>query len=138
MKKRVLLMASLAATLLSFHIGLGETIRRTQPFMRQKLTYAQGILEGITLEKFDLVLTNAAPLRDMSQTNAFLLLRNPDYLKRITAFQATVDGLTIAAKNKDLDGATKAYVRMTEGCVDCHKLFRREQFARRLGAESAK
>jgi hypothetical protein len=103
-------------------------LRRTQPFMRQKLVFASQILEGITLERFGLVTTNAAALRDMSQTNAFLLLKNPEYLALSTNFQASVDALAEAANAKNLRAATAAYQKMTESCVECHKIFRREQF----------
>ena len=101
--------------------------RSTQPFMRQKLTYANGILEGITLEKFDLVVTNAARLRDMSHTNSFLILGNPEYTKRIKSFQGSVDLLTAAAKDRDLEKATDSYQKVTAGCIECHRFFRREQ-----------
>jgi Cytochrome C' len=101
--------------------------RSTQPFMRQKLAYANGILEGITLEKFDLVVTNAVRLRDMSHTNSFLILGNPEYTKRIKSFQASVDLLTAAAKDRDLEKATESYQKVTGGCIECHRFFRREQ-----------
>ena len=106
---------------------IAQNTRPTQGFMRQKLTFAIGLLEGVTLEKFDLILTNAAPLRDMSATNAFYYLRNPDYMQRITNFQVSVDALINAAKAKDLDRAIKAHARVVEGCADCHKYFRRDQ-----------
>ena len=128
--KRLILIcigAILVATALTQSSG-EQVQRRTQPFMRKKLIYASGILEGITLEKFDLVTTNAAALRDMSQTNAFLLLKNPTYLALSTNFQVNVDALTEAARAKNLPAATAAYQRMTESCVECHKTFRREQF----------
>jgi hypothetical protein len=102
--------------------------RSTQPFMRQKLVFAQGLLEGITLEKFDLVLTNATRLRDMTHTNVFLVLGNPDYRSRVTSFQARVDALSAAAKATDPARCFDAYTKVTESCVECHKYFRREQF----------
>ena len=98
--------------------------------MRQKLIYAQGVLEGLTLEKFDLVVTNAAKLRDMSQTNAFVLLGNLEYQMYKTNFQASVDALSAAAKQQDHQKATEVYVKMTQSCFDCHKTFRREQFVK--------
>jgi hypothetical protein len=107
-----------------------DEAKPTQWFMRQKLTYAQGILEGVTLEKFDLVLTNAAPLRDMSMTNAFKRLGNPDYLQRITNFQMSVDALSAAAKQANVERTAKAYTKMTESCIECHRYFRREQFTK--------
>ena len=108
----------------------------TQVSMRQKLTFAQGVLEGITLERFDLVVTNAAKLRDMSQTNAFVLLGNLEYQTYKTNFQASVDALTVAAKEQNHQKATEAYMKMTQSCFDCHKTFRREQFIKVRFADS--
>ena len=123
MKKRILLLFLGVAV-----IGVLAAEHPTQPFMRKKLGYAQGVLEGITLEKFDLVQTNAALLRDMSQTNVFRLLGNRAYLANSSNFQASIDELTAAAKDKNLERATRAYSSMAQACVECHKTFRREQF----------
>jgi hypothetical protein len=128
--KRLMALAGIAAMVLALAIAHGQERkeRRTQPFMREKLVYAQGILEGITLEKFDLVITNATRLRDMSMTNAFLRLGNPDYLRCMTNFQSNVDALKAAAKDAQRDRVFEAYVKVTESCVVCHRVFRREQF----------
>jgi nitrate/TMAO reductase-like tetraheme cytochrome c subunit len=107
-----------------------RALKPTQGAMRLKLTYAQGVLEGITLQKFDLVITNAAKLRDMSQTNAFVLLVNQEYQTCRTNFQVSVDALTAAAKEQNSQKANEAYMKMAQSCFDCHKTFRREQFVR--------
>jgi hypothetical protein len=121
--------ASLAATL------AGDV---TKNAMRQKLTFAQGILEGLALEKYDLIITNAVQLRDLSQTNSFFLLGNPDYRQRSTNFFQNVDELVKAAREKQLPNATAAYSRLTESCVECHKSFRREQVVKAMEANSKK
>ena len=118
-----------AMTLLIISYG-GVFAQRTSPtrdFMRQKLSYSQGILEGLTLEKYDLVVTNATALRSMSVTNAYFSLGNRDYFRFVTNFQRSVDGLLQAAKEKDLDAATVAYSGLARNCVQCHEQFRREQ-----------
>jgi hypothetical protein len=127
------LLVAAAAILVTVH-GLAQAQkpeRPTQPFMRQKLIYAQGILEGITLEKYDLVITNATRLRDMSQTNAFLRLGNPGYLERMTNFQHAVDRLKAAATEQSLQRAEEAYSQVTASCIECHRFFRRDQVIRR-------
>src|ERR1043166_3508961 len=91
-----------------------RVIKPTQAAMRLKLTYAQGVLEGITLEKYDLVMTNATKLRDMSQTNTFVLVGNRDYQTCRTNFQASVDALTNAAKEQNSQKATEAYMKMAQ------------------------
>ena len=108
------------------HSSLAE--KATQELMRQKLSYAQGVLEGLTLERFGLVVTNASLLRNMSQTNVFLLTKNQDYLARSTNFLRSVESLISAAKDQNLSRATEAYTRVARSCVECHKFFRREQF----------
>jgi len=130
-KPRIVLALGAMAFGVMISCGSGQPPERpTQPFMRQKLALASGVLEGITLEKFDLVVTNAVALRNMSQTNAFVRLQNPDYRQLTTNFQATVDALISAAKAKNLSGVTAGYQKLTESCVECHKSFRREQFVR--------
>jgi len=124
-----LLVATSAVFITSY--GLAQKERATQPFMRQKLGYAQGILEGITLEKFDLVVTNATQLRNMNLTNVFLLVGNPSYLERTATFQKAVDDLKAAARDKSVARSAEAYSQITASCIDCHQFFRKEQIANR-------
>jgi uncharacterized Fe-S radical SAM superfamily protein PflX len=102
--------------------------RPTKAFMRQKLVYSQGILEGLTLEKYELVITNANLLRNMTLTNSFTKMADPYYAKCIKDFQTRVDVVIKGARNKLLDGTTEAYSKMLESCVACHKECRVEQF----------
>ena len=115
---------------LSFSLasGLAQKEHPTRAFMRQKLNYSQGILEGLTLEKYDLITSNATLLRNMNLTNAFLALGNHDYLTNVANFQGKVDGLIKAATEKKLENCTEAYSQVVSSCVTCHKEFRREQF----------
>jgi hypothetical protein len=125
----------LVAIFLSAPPGNGaETGNSTRDFMRQKLGYTQGVLEGITLEKYELIITNAALLRNMSQTNAFYVLKNAEYLQRITNFQSSVDALSEAARAGNQDRAAGAYSRVMQSCIECHKYFRRDQFVKRHSA----
>ena len=99
----------------------------TQTFMKVKLAWSQGILEGITLEKFDVVSRNAIRMRDMTQSNQWFVVRQPDYMARTTNFQQSVDALYLAAVDKNLDAATEAYLKVTRSCVECHRLVRADQ-----------
>lgn len=105
-----------------------EKERPTKTFMRQKLTYSQGILEGLTLEKYDQVVTNATLLRNMNLTNAFTKTADPYYAKCINDFQTKVDVVIKGARSKLLDGTTEAYTKMLQSCVACHRECRIEQF----------
>jgi hypothetical protein len=99
----------------------------TQAFMRNKLVYSQSILEGMALEKYDLVSKNAIRLRDMTTSNLWFTARQPDYLLQTTNYQKSVDALYMAAVDKNLERVTEAYVTVARSCVDCHRLVRLDQ-----------
>ena len=60
----------------------------------------------------------------MTKEADWKLFENPDYDQQSRLFRRQVDTMVKAAKDKNLDAATLAYVRMTMSCVDCHKLVR--------------
>lgn len=99
----------------------------TKCFMCEKMGYAQAVLEGLTLEKFDDVSRNAVRLRNMTQSNLWYTSRQPDYMKHTAAYQKSVDALYLAATEKNLDEATEKYSQMVRNCVACHRLVRTEQ-----------
>ena len=132
------LVIAIAAIVLGLSAIMGHAEKGTKESMRKKLNYAQGVLEGLTLQQFDLVVTNATLLRDMNQTNAFSRLKFPLYVACSTNFLHAVNELINAAKSEDLDRATAAYARVTRNCVDCHQTFRREQFVKAQKKAAAK
>lgn len=107
----------------------------TQAFMHQKLPYTQGILEGLALERFDLISRNALLLRNMSVSNLWTRVGQPDYKRNTAAFKADVDAIYKAAAGQDLKGATEAYARMARSCVECHRLVRRDQHLKTIQQE---
>lgn len=126
--KTMIAVAALGALALAASNGQVQKDRTTQEFMRRKLVYADGVLQGLTLEKYDMVLTNAIRLRSMNMTNAFVRLGNAQYQEQIQKFQKSVEALAGSAQEANLEHATAAYMKVIESCVDCHKVFRREQF----------
>lgn len=98
-----------------------------QTFMRVKLAWSQAALEGLTLERFDVVSQNAIRMRNMTHSNQWFTMRHPDYLAHTTNYQKSVDALYLAAVDKKLDEATEAYIKVTRNCVECHRLVRTEQ-----------
>ena len=96
----------------------------TKEFMREKLEHAQKILEAIALEDFDTTGARAEKLSAMSQAAKWQAFQNPDYTQFSLNFRRTVDSIAKAAKDKNIDGATLGYVRMTMSCVECHKFVR--------------
>lgn len=92
--------------------------------MREKLELSQGVLEGLTKEDYGLVLSKSSRLGAMTKEADWRIFENPDYDQQSILFRRQVNALKKAARDKNLDAATLAYVRMTMSCVDCHKLVR--------------
>ena len=131
------LLAAAAISALAFAIAAQKDAPRradTQVFMRGKLVYSQAVLEGLALEKFDLVSKNTIRLRNMTQSNQWFICKQPDYVKHTASYQKNADALYMAAVEKNLDACTEAFVKVTRNCVDCHRIVRAEQ--RRQAMES--
>jgi hypothetical protein len=98
--------------------------RATKELMREKLGLSQRVLEGLATEDYDLLIAKGTRLSAMSKEADWRVFENPDYDQQSATFRRHVNSLVKAAKERDLDGATLAYVRVTMSCVDCHKLVR--------------
>jgi hypothetical protein len=121
---------AILAFLLVLGVGLTTTIAQSKrnqaakEFMKEKLALSQRVLEGIATENYDLVIARGTRLSAMTKEADWRLFENPDYEQQSIIFRRQVDALVKAAKDKNLDAATLAYVRVTISCVDCHKLVR--------------
>lgn len=119
-----MVVAVLLGATVTLTFGQNRKSRATKEFMRDKLELSQKILEGLANEDYDLMIAKATRLSAMSQEAGWQAFENPDYAEHSATFRKNVDSLIRAAKKKNLDGATLAYVRMTMNCVDCHKFVR--------------
>ena len=125
MKTRILLVLILVvAAGFSVTAAQSRRSRAAKEFMRDKLELSQQVLEGLALEDYDLLIAKGTKLSAMTKEADWKLFENPDYDQQIRIFRRQVDTMVKAAKDKNLDAATLAYVRMTMSCVDCHKLVR--------------
>jgi hypothetical protein len=121
----------LAAGGTSFSVQ-GEQQGDIRAFMRQKLEHSQKLLEGLTLEDYGLVAENARALKELSQDTRWRVSPNVNYLRLSAEFQDLADELARKAKEKNLDGMSLAYVRLTLNCVKCHE-YTRDNRLTRLG-----
>ena len=129
MKTQTLVAAIIIGVTVAF-VALAATYEKREfarGYMRQKLAYSQGVLEGLTLEKFDLVTKNGIRIRNMKLTNALYGVKNPLYMNHITNYHKAVDRLLDASTEKDLPRSTKAYQGIIQSCVECHRDYRTEQ-----------
>jgi cytochrome c556 len=126
MKTRILLLVILLAVAAGFSVAAAQSRRNraAKEFMRDKLELSQQALEGISMEDYDLLIAKGTKLSAMTKEADWRVFENPDYDQQSRLFRRQVDAMVKAAKDKNLDAATLAYVRMTMSCVDCHKLVR--------------
>ena len=92
-----------------------------------KLEYSKKVLEGITLEDFDAITKSAKALKRLSEAAEWEVPSIPDatdYVAFTSQFQRAADELVQKAKDKNIDGATVAYLQLTMNCVKCHKYVR--------------
>lgn len=132
MKPRNLICLGLASAALCAVIGVSlaagpaERDPAMTAFMRQKLAFTQGVTEGLSLEQFELVTKNAVKLRDMTQTNVWTRVGQPEYARLTKEYQGTIDALYKAGTERQLKAATDAYVQTLKSCVECHRVLRAE------------
>lgn len=93
-------------------------------FMRLKLRHSQQVLEGVALEDFDLIAKNAQQLSLLAQDENWRVYQTLEYRQHSAEFGRIADQLTKAARDKNVDGATLAYMQLTMSCVNCHKYTR--------------
>ena len=107
--------------------GGAQQPRTRAEFMRTKLEYSKKVLEGLTLEDYAAISKNAKALKRLSEAAEWevpTIPNAPDYLMFTTEFQRLADEMDRKARDKNIDGATLAYLRLTMNCVTCHKYVR--------------
>jgi hypothetical protein len=119
---------TLTAFLLLPTLGAQEKPPPTRrDFMRQKLEFSKQILEGLTVENYDTIGKNSRALRQLSLAAQWEVPTIPsanEYIVFTGEFQRLCEELNAKAKEKNIDGATLAYLRLTMSCVNCHKYVR--------------
>jgi len=95
-----------------------------RPFMREKLKHAQYLIEGLANEDFAMIRDNAHSLREIAGDAQWKVSPDVTYIKYSGEFASIADELERRAAERDLNGATLSYIRLTINCVDCHKFAR--------------
>lgn len=108
----------------------GEGADDVATFMQAKLTHSKNVLAGLATEDYDLIAKESQQLTLLSLDTDWQVLQTAEYRRLSLEFRKTSQTLTEAATNKNLDGATLAYVDMTLKCVQCHKYVRSVDKAR--------
>ncbi|MCE9562860.1 MAG: hypothetical protein K8U57_12515 [Planctomycetes bacterium] len=93
--------------------------------MQVKLKRSQSLLEALAKEDYKQLEESAISLVRISKATEFLrAYKTEEYEFQTRVFQRSAETLAVKAKEKNLDGATLAYMDMTMSCVACHNHFR--------------
>lgn len=93
----------------------------TQALMQRKLKESHKALEGLALNDLKKVAASADELIEISKAAEWKVLKSAEYELHSNEFRRRVEQMAKAARDKNLDGATLAYVEVTMTCVRCHK-----------------
>jgi cytochrome c556 len=122
-----------ALVLLSAVIGVAARPGGQGPalnnIMREKLGHAQKILEAVVTNDWTALETHSREMERLTRDPRWLVLKHPDYARHSSAFVRAIEDLHLAAAQRDLEGAPKAYVEVTLQCVACHRDLARERLA---------
>jgi hypothetical protein len=97
--------------------------------MREKLGHAQKILEAVVTNDWVGLETESREMERLTRDPRWLVLKSPDYARHSSAFVRAIQDLHIAAAQRDLEAAPKAYIAVTLQCVGCHRYLARERLA---------
>ncbi len=126
-----LAMVGLSASLwIAWAEDKSEQAQREKTFMRAKLIHTQKALEGLLTEDFDTIIQHSQKMSLLTRALSWQTLETTEYTQRSTAFRRSVDTLTQAAKKKNLDRASLAYLEMTIQCFQCHQYVRKKRHTR--------
>jgi hypothetical protein len=140
MKKGIVLLIAVVLIPLSSHTASSDPPVEVEPtkitpLMQQKLEKSKAILEGLALEQFDKIASNAHTLKALSLESGWNLIQTKEYMRQSDDFRRTCDLISEAAKQKDVGRAALGYVAMTVRCVECHAYMRKHR--RQLNAAPA-
>ena len=124
--------AAVAAALVAAFGHAQERPKSAEPkkpptVMQRKLAHAQRALEGLALNDFDKIATNADDLTQCAAEAGWKVVKTARYELYSNDFVRHLESLKKAARAKNTDAAALAYVEVTLTCVKCHQYVREEK-----------
>lgn len=101
-----------------------KEVRTLDAFMRRKLDLSREALQGIVTEDFPLIKKSADGLEKMSRQAEWEVFHLDEYNHFSAEFRRIARSMGKQAEQKNIDGASMAYVQLTMSCVECHKFTR--------------
>ena len=93
--------------------------------MKKKLEYTQQILTGLANEDFDSIAKHAKILNTFGSLEQWFRADCEAYRAQLKIFRFANSELIRLAEEKNLEGASLAYMQLTMSCVNCHSHIRR-------------
>lgn len=93
-------------------------------WMQKKMQYSEKILAGLAKADYAAIEKNAMSMNSLSQIEKWVRANTPEYKAQLATFRSANKSLIRMAQDEDIDGATLAFMQLTQSCVQCHKLIR--------------
>src|SRR5688572_525894 len=103
---------------------------RLRQLMADKLVNAQKILEALAVGDYDKMAKHADNLQQLANQAEWVAYKTNRYDLHSNEFRRAAETIVKRAKEKNLDGATLAYMDLTMSCVRCHQYVREVRDAR--------
>jgi hypothetical protein len=94
--------------------------------MQKKIEHSRELLAGLCVEDFGRIAVNARSLTQITEEQ-WIGVESEQYRMHLKNFRFATAELERLANEKNIDGASLAYLQMTMSCIDCHKHLRRRE-----------
>lgn len=129
---RVLMLGLVVVTALSAGgSSVSAQTRRLNAVMRSKLEHSKNVLEGVVTSNWVLLERESRALSAVTMDPAWTVLTMPEYVQQSQGFIRATEELVAAAKQRDLEAASKGFVALSTSCVTCHQYLARSRVAER-------
>ena len=118
------ILVTLALVFLAARVAGAAEPEEASFWMKKKMEYSQNILAGLAKADFAEIEKNAMSMNGLSQIENWVRAKSPEYKRQLTTFRSANKSLIRMAQDEDVDGATLAFMQLTQSCVECHKLIR--------------
>jgi len=92
--------------------------------MKQKLAAAQGALEAVSRDDFEQLHEVSTQMVALSHKEIWEQMASPRFVQDTADFLAAVEFMDRMAEERDSDGASLGFVRLTMSCANCHRHMR--------------
>jgi hypothetical protein len=102
-----------------------------EKFMARKLAAAQKTLEGVAKEDFELIRKMSVEMIALSRQEAWEAMASARFVQDTADFVTAVEFLDRMAEDKDPEGTSLGFMRLTMSCTNCHAHVRAARVADR-------